>query len=179
MRPEQKINNAPFNTRYFPLHLGLLTVGENLMPIGNWMVISKNPFRFLIAMGVGNHSLLLLKKFKEAALHFMPWSDRERVVRAGHISGRDLNKAEELGYNLIPADKLQHTKLIEGADSVFEMVVMQELRNLSREFTPFVLDVVATHGTLLPVDRKPILFMSLDDFASLDGERWEYTRGGK
>jgi flavin reductase (DIM6/NTAB) family NADH-FMN oxidoreductase RutF len=143
--------------------------------MGNWTVISKTPFRFLIAMGVGNHSWLLLKKYKEAAMHFMPWSERERVVRAGFISGRDTNKADRLGFDLTPAEKLQHTKLVVGADNVFEMVVHSEMKNLSREFTPFVMDVVAVHGTAKPLERQPILFLSEEDFATL-GERWEYQR---
>lgn len=173
MKTTQK--TAPFSTGFFPLQLALLSVGENIMPIGYWTVISKEPFRFLIAMGVGNHSLLLLKKYKEAALHFMPWSDRERVVQAGHLSGRDVNKAERLGYTLYPADKLQHTKLVLGAESVFEMVVYMELLNLSREFIPFVMDVVATHGITQPKDRQPIFYLSLDDFATR-GEGWEYKK---
>ncbi len=164
---------ATFNARYFPLHLALLSVGENMMPIGNWTVISKEPFRFLIAMGVGNHSLTLIKKFKEAALHFMPWSERERVVRAGHISGRNVNKADELSFNLLPAEKLEHTRLIEGAESIYEMKIHMELFNLSHEFVPFVMNVVATHGTIKPADHQPILYLSLEDFATL-GERWEY-----
>ena len=27
--------SAPFDTKYFPLHLDLLSVGENVLPIGN------------------------------------------------------------------------------------------------------------------------------------------------
>ncbi len=126
------VQTARFDTRFFPQHVLLLTIGENLMPMGYWPVISKDPFRFLICMGVGNHSLLLLKKYKEAALHFMPWSRREQVVRAGYLSGRDVKKADVLGFNLLPAEKLQHTRLVEGADSVFETVVYRELPNLSR-----------------------------------------------
>lgn len=167
--------SSKFESKYFPLHLGFLTVGENLMPMGNWTVISKNPFRFLIAMGVGNHSWLLLKKFKEAAMHFMPWSERERVVKAGFISGRDVNKADLLNFKLVPADKLDHTKLIEGADNIFELVVHSELKNISREFAPFVMDVVAVHGVVKPLERQPILFLSEEDFATM-GERWEYRR---
>jgi len=126
-------------------------------------------------MGVGNHSLLLLKKYKEAALHFMPWSEREKVVRAGYLSGRDVNKAQVLGFNLVPADELQHTKLVEGADYVFETAVYREMLNVSREFTPFMLDVVKVHGSPNLAGREPILFMSEDYFATL-GERWEYRR---
>lgn len=164
-----------FTPTFFPLHLSLLTVGENMMPIGYWTIISKDPFRFLISMGVGNHSLLLLKKYKEAALHFMPWSEREKVVRAGYLSGRDVNKAQVLGFNLVAADELQHTKLVEGADYVFETVVYREMLNVSREFIPFMLDVVKVHGSPNLAGREPILFMSEDYFATL-GERWEYRR---
>lgn len=166
---------APFQTGFFPQHLMLVSVGENFLPMGYWTVISKNPFRFLICMGVGNHSLMLLKKYKEAALHFMPWSERKRVARAGHISGRDTNKAEALGYTLQPAKKLKNTRLIAGADLVFETVVLRELLGLSTEFSPFVLDVVAVHGEVKPQARQPILFLSDEDFATL-GERWEYTK---
>jgi flavin reductase (DIM6/NTAB) family NADH-FMN oxidoreductase RutF len=175
MYPGKSIQTALFHTGYFPLHLGLLSVGENIMPICNWIVISKDPFRFLIAMGVGNHSLLLLKKYKEAALHFMPWNERERVVAAGYLSGRTVNKVEKLGFRLQPATRLEHTCLVEGAESVYEMVIFRELPNLSREFIPFVMDVVATHGTQKPTQMHPILYLSLEDFATL-GEGWQYQK---
>ncbi|MFN2221792.1 MAG: flavin reductase [Candidatus Promineifilaceae bacterium] len=143
-----------------------------MMPMGYWTVVSKDPFRFLISMGVGNHSLSLLKKYQEAALHFMPWSDRHRVVRAGWLSGRDVNKAQELGFQLLPAKKLEHTSLIDGADTIFELKVFKELPDLSREFVPYVMDVVAIHGTR---HRDPILFLSRKDFATL-GEQWKYQK---
>ena len=166
---------APFNARFFPQHVLLLTTGDNLMPMGYWTVISKDPFRFLICMGVGNHSLGLLRSTGEAALHFMPWSARERVVRAGYLSGREVNKAEKLGFELLPAEKLQHTRLVAGADVVYETVVHSELPDLSREFVPFVLNVVAAQGKVRPQKRQPILYLSLEDFATL-GETWQYKK---
>ncbi len=176
MMPHTSLPNAPFQANYFPLHLALLTIGENMLPIGNWTVISKEPFRFLIAMGVGNHSLTLLKKYKEAALHFMPWQERARVVRAGHLSGRNVNKAELLGFKLYPAEKLIHTRLVEGADSIFELTLHLELMgNLSREFALFVMNVVKVHAVLSPGQRQPILYLSQEDFATL-GERWTYDK---
>lgn len=143
-----------------------------MLPMGYWTVISKDPFRFLISMGAGNYSLGLLRKYEEAAIHFMPWTERERVVRAGWLSGRDMNKAERLGFSLRPADKLIHTKLIEGADTIFETVVYKELPDISREFAPFVLDVVAVHGSR---HKAPILFLSRKDFATL-GESWKFKK---
>jgi flavin reductase (DIM6/NTAB) family NADH-FMN oxidoreductase RutF len=176
MLPPTAPPNASFEAKYFPLHLALLTVGENMFPIGNWMVISKDPFRFLLAIGVGNHSLTLLKKYKEAALHFMPWQERERVVRAGHLSGRNVNKAQALGFRLTGARALKHTRLVEGADSIFELTLHLELMgNLSREFALMVMNVAAVHGELRPDPRQPILYLSQEDFTTL-GERWTYEK---
>lgn len=175
MYPPAKIKTAPFDVRFFPQHVTLVTVGDNMLPMGYWTVISKNPFRFLICMQVGNHSLVLLRKYKEAALHFMPWSDRDRVVRAGYISGREGNKAALLGFQLGPAEKLQHTRLVEGAEAVYETVVHRELIQLSTEFALFALDVVATHGSGRPLDRDPILYLSDKDFATM-GDNWQYRR---
>lgn len=168
-------DNAPFNTKFFPQHVTLLSTGENMIPMGYWTVISKDPFRFLICMQLGNYSLDLLRKYREAVLHFFPWKDRERVVKAGYISGRDGSKAERLGFNLLPAEKLEHTMLVEGFDSAFETVVNQELTGLSAEFAIFVLDVIATHGKIRPVQREPIFFLSLKDFATV-GEKWKVPR---
>lgn len=167
--------SAPFNVHFFPQHVLLLTVGDNMMPMGYWTVISKSPFRFLICMGVGNHSLTLIKKYQEAALHFMPWEERARVVRAGYISGRDVNKAEVLDFALQPAEKLQHTMLVNGADHIYETVIHQELPNLSTEFVLYVMDVVATHGQKRPIQHRPIMYLSGDDFATLN-EPWRYQR---
>lgn len=166
---------VPYNTQYFPLHLAFLTVAENMMPIAHWMVVSKEPFRFLIAMQLGNHTLTLLRKHQEAALHFMPWSDRERVVRAGYMSGGFTNKAERLGYTLVPAEKLEATRLVEGADAIFETVVFQELKGISHEFAPFVMDVVAFHGNVDAAERQPILFTKEYHFTTTDGQ-WRFKR---
>jgi flavin reductase (DIM6/NTAB) family NADH-FMN oxidoreductase RutF len=168
-------NTAPFNTKFFPQHVLLLSTGENMMPMGYWTVISKDPFRFLICMQLGNYSLGLLRKNREAALHFFPWKDRQRVVRAGYISGRDGSKADRIGFTLRPAEKLPSTNLVEGFDSAYETVVYKELDGLSAEFAIFVLDVVATHGVVRPTQRSPITFLSLKDFATL-GERWKVPR---
>jgi flavin reductase (DIM6/NTAB) family NADH-FMN oxidoreductase RutF len=165
--------SAPFDACFFPQHVLLLTVAENMMPMGYWTVISKEPFRFLICMQLGNYTLELLRQHQEAALHFMSWSDRERVARAGHLSGRDGPKATRLGFHLISAEKLQHTKLIEGAEMVYETVVLQELPGLSREFALFVLDVIAAHGSANPLQRLPILYLSQKDFATT-GEKYRY-----
>lgn len=175
MSNQPPIETTAYNTQYFPLHLALLTVGENMMPIAHWMVISKQPFRFLIAMQLGNHSLSLLRKYQEAALHFMPWEERQRVVKAGYMSGNFTNKAERLGYEMVPAEQLKATKLVKCADAIFETVVFKELPGISHEFAPFVLEVVAFHGDLTATEKHPILFLREYYFATT-GEQWKFKR---
>ena len=165
--------SAPFNAKFFPQQVLLLSVGENMMPLGYWTVISKEPFRFLVCVQLGNYSLELLWEYQEAALHFMPWIDRERVAKAGHISGRDGPKGPRLGYDLIPAQKLNHTKLVAGADLVYESIVLQELEGFSHEFALFILDVIAASGNMSPLRRAPILYLSQKDFATT-GEKYKY-----
>ena len=167
------ITSAPFDAGFFPQQVLLLSVGQNMMPMGYWTVISQEPFRFLICMQLGNYTLELLREHREAALHFMPWSERESVAKAGHISGRDGPKAPRLGFDLIPAQKLAHTRLVQGADLVYECLVLQELEGLSKEFALFVLDVVASGGSSNPLRRDPILYLSQKDFAAL-GEKYRY-----
>ena len=146
-----------------------------MMPIGHWTVISKDPFRILICLENSNHTLKLLREIREATFSFMPWSDRQKVARAGWISGRDYNKAKEIGFTLQDADHLQVTKMVGGADVVYEMVVHQELPDLSREFSIFVMDIIKTQGKIQPKSRQPILYLSLKDYATT-GENWKYQK---
>jgi flavin reductase (DIM6/NTAB) family NADH-FMN oxidoreductase RutF len=95
-----------FNIKFFPQQVMLLSVAEYMMPMGYWTVISKEPFRFLICMQMGNYTFDLLKKYREAVLHFFPWSERQKIIKAGNISGRHENKAQKLGFELLPAKKI-------------------------------------------------------------------------
>ncbi|MBT3187806.1 MAG: hypothetical protein HN736_01255 [Anaerolineae bacterium] len=97
-------NTAPFNTKFFHQQILLLSVGENMIQMGYWTVISKEPFRFLVCMQLGNYSLGLIRKYQEAVLHFFPWKDREWIFKAGNISGRD--DSPQAGANFL----LKHTR---------------------------------------------------------------------
>jgi hypothetical protein len=95
MEESERIRNAPsvggspvYYSGFYPMQLALLTVADNLMPLAWWTPISKAPFRLILAIDEKNHSLNLIRTYREAALHFLPWAERERVVRAGYLSGR-------------------------------------------------------------------------------------------
>lgn len=130
----------------------------------------------MISVGLGNHTLKLLREYNEAALHFFPWSARAWVVRSGYISGRDGSKAQRLKVNLTEAEKLKVTKLVEGFENAYECRVLTELKGISVDHAQFVLDVVAAHEKVPAEKRDPILFFSQQNFINLRGELWTFRR---
>lgn len=161
---------------FYPMHLGLLTVGDNLMPIAWWTPVSKDPFRFLLAIDRRNWSLGLLRETGEAALHFLPFAERRRVVGAGYVSGRRVRKAERLGFTLAPAVALTRTRVLADAAACYELRVVRELDEPAGDHAPFVCDVVHVHRGRKPVAGEPLLFCGFHDFATL-GERATVGRG--
>jgi flavin reductase (DIM6/NTAB) family NADH-FMN oxidoreductase RutF len=160
---------------FYPMHLALLAVERNVMPLAWWTPISKDPFRFAFAMDIENHTLILLRQYCEAVLHFMPWHMRQTVAQAGYISGARIDKARQLGLHFRPAEKLRHTVIIEGAYRAYELVTVVEMPDLSADHVLFVMEVVATHSEWQPDQDAPILFCGFDRFATL-GERWRFRR---
>jgi flavin reductase (DIM6/NTAB) family NADH-FMN oxidoreductase RutF len=155
------------------MHLALLTVASNLMPMAWWTPISKEPFRFLVAMDRKNHTLSLLREHREAVLNFLPWTERERVVRVGYLTGRKVRKAERLGFHLTPAKQLKQTRVVEGIYAAFELVVISAVQEPAGDHVPFGCDVVRVHRRRRPALGEPILFLGYRDFATL-GERWRF-----
>ncbi|WP_105317171.1 flavin reductase family protein [Thermus tenuipuniceus] len=162
--------SAPYRAFFYPMHLALLCVGKNFMPMAWWTPVSKEPFRFLFAMDRENHTLILLRELGEAALTFLSWEERDWVVRSGYLSGRRVRKAERLGVDLRPARKLRHTQVPEGALAVFELEVME--LPLEGDRALFLGDVVHAEGSPQAKER-PILFLGFRDYATL-GERWRF-----
>ncbi|WP_413217745.1 flavin reductase family protein (plasmid) [Thermus oshimai] len=110
-----------YKAHFYPMRLALLAVGRNFMPMAWWTPVSKEPFRFLLAVDRKNHTLTLLRELGEGALCFLPWEERAWVVRAGYLTGRKADKAEQLGVALRPARVLQRTLVPEKALAVYEL----------------------------------------------------------
>ena len=95
--------------------------------------------------------------------------------RPAHMTRRDSNKADRIGFILKHAEKLQHTKLVAGFEVAYEMIVWKELEGLVMDHAQFVFDVVAVHEAI-PLDKvQPILFMGEKNFAAM-GERWRFSK---
>lgn len=166
---------ARYYSGFYPMHLALLSVASNVLPVAWWTPVSKDPFRFLVAIDRRNHSLELLRGCGEAALHFLPSSERERVIRAGYSSGKRRDKISKLGFVLEPAVSLTETRVVQGADAIFELRVRREIGEPDDDgdHVPFLFDVVHVHRGARPAMGEPLLFLGWRDFATL-GERWRF-----
>ncbi len=158
---------------FYPMHLALLTVAGNLMPMAWWTPFSKAPLRFVIAVDRKNHTLSLLREHREAVLNCLPWIERERVVRTGYLTRCKTNKVERLGFHTRPAPQLKCTGVVEGAYVAFELVVVAELQEPDGDHMPFVCDGAHVHRQRRPATGEPLLFLGYRDFATL-GERWRF-----
>lgn len=159
-----------YRSLFYPMHLALLSAGRNFMPLAWWTPVSKEPFRFLLAIDRKNHTLLLLRELGEAALSFLPWEERAWVVRSGYLSGRKVDKARRLEVALRPAQKLQKTAVPEKALAVFELSVKEFPTD--GDHALFLGDVLHVEGSP-EARRRPILFLGFRDFATL-GETWRH-----
>ncbi|MCS6907218.1 MAG: flavin reductase [Anaerolineales bacterium] len=160
-----------YKSFFYPMHLALLCVSKNFLPMAWWTPVSKEPFRFLIAVDRQNHTLALLRQLGEAALVFPAWEDRTWVVRAGYLSGRQVDKAQKLGVSLRPAQTLQQTFVPERALAIFELHVHEH--PCDGDHALFFSDVVHVEGSS-KAKTTPILFLGYRDFAPLGQERWRF-----
>ncbi len=161
---------ARYYSGFYPMHLGLLAVATNVMPIAWWTPISKEPFRFLLAIDRKNHSLDLIREHREAVLHFLPFDRRASVIRAGYVSGRRTRKTDRLGFHTRASETLRDTVVIEGADAAFELTLASEIERPLGDHVPFVFDVTHVHRGRRPANGHPLLFLGYRDFATL-GDR--------
>lgn len=164
---------AAYYSGFYPMHLGLMAVAENFFPIAWCTPVSKEPFRFIAAVDRRNYSLELLRRDGEAVLHYFPFAERERVVRAGYVSGRRGNKAKRLGFDLGPAHVVTRACLIAGATCAFELRVQRELEGDEGDHVLFLFDCVHVHRGSRPAQGEPLLFLGYRDFSTL-GERTRF-----
>jgi flavin reductase (DIM6/NTAB) family NADH-FMN oxidoreductase RutF len=159
-----------YRSYFYPMHLALFAVGENFFPMAWWTPVSKEPFRFLVAVDRKNHSLSLLRELGEGALCFLPWDERFWVVRAGYLSGKQGSKASRLGVSLRPARRLAKTQVPLQALAVFELHLTEWLTD--GDHALFLGDTIHVEGSS-EAKARPILFLGYRDFANL-GEQWRF-----
>ncbi|MEY3090203.1 MAG: hypothetical protein RL113_519 [Pseudomonadota bacterium] len=138
-----------------PRVTALLSCQNNVMPVSWHMPISKNPFRYAVAVREENYTHHLLEKHGSFNLNFLPFEFAEKVDITGKVHG---DKEDKLALTALEVfDINAHDNiLLKDADFIYECIVCDTYQN--GDHTIFVADV-----TKIDVNErqseKPMLFM--------------------
>jgi len=149
-----------------PRLAGLLTCGDNIMPLAWHMPVSKEPFRYAVAVRNENDTHELIKKNKEFAINFLDISYQKSYQRCGEIHGKGIDKFLRAGLSKKTAMSIEST-LIEEAYLIYECSVIDIISYGDHDI--FIADV----NLILDNDTKkiePTLFMGKGFYDTLKGE---------
>lgn len=149
-----------------PRLAALLTCGNNIMPLAWHMPISKEPFRYAVAVRSENYTHGLIKKNREFALNFLDVSYQHAYQVCGEIHGENVDKFELTGLHCKDAVTIEST-LIEEAYMIYECTLIDIISYGDHDL--FIADVnlilnKETKGS------KPTLFMGKGYYDTLKGE---------
>lgn len=116
----QPITIGRFQQRTSPNPFALLSTHDmdgrdNLMAVSWWTYISNHPATILVCLSQRSHSGSVIAATGEFCLCFPDESLRTAALRCGSCSGRDHNKPEEFGIELVPAENVRAMRVARSA----------------------------------------------------------------
>ena len=148
----QKLNSTCHSQ---PRNTILMTCENNFMPLSWHMPISKEPFRYAIAVRDENSSYDMLHLHQEFALNFLDISYLEAFEISGRVHGKDEDKFALTKLTPKKAHKIKST-LLEEAYMIYECKIVEVLNFGDHDI--FVADVVLIHNKE-GVEVAPTLFL--------------------
>lgn len=125
-----------------PRIAALLSCGQNLMALSWHMPISREPFRYAIAMRKTNFTFTLLQENKSFALHFLPFEYHRSIDLCGRVHGNDIDKLSLTGLGTSSLDSNGNI-LLNQADCIYECTLIDTYEN--GDHTIFIADVDALY----------------------------------
>jgi flavin reductase (DIM6/NTAB) family NADH-FMN oxidoreductase RutF len=111
-----------------PRVTALLSCQQNLMPLSWHMPISREPFRYAIAMRDENITHQMLPKYGSFTLNFLPFSYHEKIDQAGRFHGDTVDKLKLC--ELVSSSTDQNGNLIlDDSDFVYECTIIDTYQN--------------------------------------------------
>lgn len=159
-------------TRYQPLPqklpsqprvAAILSCQHNLMALSWHMPISREPFRYAIAMREENLTHTLLKEHGSFTLNFLSFDHYDAIDQCGRVHGNDVDKLSTSGLSSKTSD-LHGNHIIDQADYVYECTIIDTYKN--GDHTIFISDVTALHLND-SINEHPILFLGRGRYATL------------
>ena len=115
----------------------------NLMAVSWWTFASNHPATIIACLSQKGLSGSLVKESGEFGLCMVKPSLKEAGMKCGACSGRTVNKAEEFGIALVPADEIAPQLVAESA-AAFECRLIRS--EDVQDHTLLIAEVVATHA---------------------------------
>jgi len=148
-----------------PRLAALLTCEKNIMPLAWHMPVSKEPFRYAVAVRNENHTHTLLKKNREFALNFLDISYQHAYEVCGETHGEHIDKFELSGLHKKSSVNIAST-LIEEAYMIYECYIIDVINYGDHDI--FIADV----NFILEQETKsiePTLFMGKGYYDTVKG----------
>ena len=140
----------------------LLCCEKNLMPLSWHMPVSREPFRYAIAVRDENITYNMLKKHGSFTLNFLPFSYHETIDKAGRVHGDTVDKLTFC--NLISSANDHNENLIlDDSDFVYECTIIDTYQH--GDHTLFIADVT---NILIQENRPsvPVLFLGRGQYCT-------------
>lgn len=152
--------------------------GPNVMSASWWMVAGYDPFRYLLSVNRDTYTHQIIEENPEFVMAAPTTELIDALTLCGTVSGRDLDKVEHLGLDLVPASGVD-VPLLESALGNVECEVTNSFEN--NECTYYFARVVAAHakrdvrgGRLLSPTARPLAYLGSDWVADDDSTKHRY-----
>ena len=156
----------------------------NFLAVSWQTPLSFKPPLIGVSIGYKRYSYKLIHSTREFVINVMPYRLARVVLKAGRVSGTDINKFEELHLTPEPAIKVK-TPLIRESMAAIECKVEKEVD--VGDHALFVGRVVQTHinpfyyardGTPILENIKPVLYAGKDVFCTISEKKEDFSKKG-
>jgi flavin reductase (DIM6/NTAB) family NADH-FMN oxidoreductase RutF len=115
----------------------------NVMAASWWCYLSAKPKLLGVAVAPERYTHICIRHSREFTLCFPSKEIALPAWKCGQLSGRRVNKPEELGLKLLPAAEVK-APLLKGSTAAFECTLTSQYKTGDHTF--FVGEIVASHG---------------------------------
>lgn len=133
----------------------LLCCQKNLMPLSWHMPISREPFRYAVAVRDENTTYEMLKNHGSFTLNFLPFKYHEHIDKAGRVHGDTVDKLKFCDLRSSSTDN-NGNLILDDSDFIYECTIIDTYQN--GDHTIFISDVtqILAQDETLP---SPTLFL--------------------
>lgn len=145
-----------------PRVAAILSSQKNIMALSWHMPISRDPFRYAVAVREENYTYSLVKTYGSFTLNFIPFTHYNQIDQSGRVHGDEVDKLASTELTATNCDPFGNY-LIDQSDYIYECTVIDSYKN--GDHTIFITDVTAIHINEYD-NGYPTLFLGRGEYAT-------------